>query len=97
MVILIGTWRVKKKRATLDEAEGATANVVNLRKAQSVDIAYLAVASLYGMTLFLKDTLTLIDAAILAGIYTLYLVRLSRSLKGRGALGRSQRLHRFPA
>ena len=77
MVILIGTWRVKKKRATLDQAEGATANVVNLRKAQSVDIAYLAVASLYGMTLFLKDTLTLVDAAILVGIYTLYLVRLS--------------------
>ena len=77
MVILIGTWRVKKKRATLDQAEGATANVVNLRKAQSVDIAYLAVASLYGMTFFLKDTLTLVDAAILVGIYTLYLVRLS--------------------
>ena len=77
MVILIGTWRVKKKRATLDQAEGATATLVNLSRTQSVDIAYLAIASIYGLTLFLKDTLTLVDAAILVGIYTLYLIRLA--------------------
>ena len=97
MVILIGTWRVKKKRATLDQAEGATANVVNLRKAQSVDIAYLAVASLYGMTFFpqghphpgrcrhpRRDLHPLPGPPL-------------RSLKGRAAPGRSQRLHRFLA
>ena len=77
MVILIGTWRVKKKQVTLDQAEGATATSVSLRRTQSVDIAYLAIASIYGLTLFLKDTLTLVDAAILVGIYILYLVRLA--------------------
>ena len=77
LVILLGTWRVKKKQATVVEAEGSTGREVTLARAQSVDIAYLAIASLYGLTLFLKDTLTLWDAAILVGIYVAYMVRLA--------------------
>jgi cation:H+ antiporter len=77
MVILIGTWRVKKANATLAEAEGSTPTVVYLSKSQSVDIAYLAVASVYGLTLFLKDSITLWDAAILVGIYVAYMIRLA--------------------
>ncbi|MGH3667594.1 MAG: sodium:proton exchanger, partial [Acidimicrobiia bacterium] len=77
MVILIGTWRVRKTRTTPEMAEGTTATEINLSRAQSVDIAYLTIASLYGLTLFLKDTLTLYDAVILIAIYVLYLRRLS--------------------
>ena len=77
LVILLGTWRVKKTNSTIDEAEGSTSSVVVLSRTQSVDIAYLAVASVYGLTLFLKETLTLLDAVILVGIYVLYMVRLS--------------------
>jgi cation:H+ antiporter len=79
LVILIGTWRVKKMQVTPAEAEGSTTTDVVLSKAQSVDIAYLAIASLYGMTLFLKDSLTLIDAAILVSIYVAYMIRLSKA------------------
>ena len=79
VVVLIGTWRVKKKGASPAEAEGSTATHINLAKTQSVDIAYLAIASLYGLTLFLKDTLTLFDAVILIGIYVIYMIRLSRA------------------
>jgi len=77
LVILLGTWRVKKSKKSPAEAEGATTTTVYLSRPQSVDIAYLAIASLYGLTLFLKDTLTLLDAVILVGIYVAYLIRLS--------------------
>ncbi len=77
LVILIGTWRVKKTQADIEKAEGSTTTEVRLSRAQSVDIAYLAIASAYGLTLFFKDTLTLLDAAILVTIYVVYIVRLS--------------------
>ena len=59
------------------EAEGTTATEINLSRSQSVDIAYLTIASVYGLTLFLKDELSLFDAAVLVTIYVLYLRRLS--------------------
>ena len=82
MVILLGTWRVKKMQATPLEAEGSTPTTINLARTQTVDIAYLAIASLYGLTLFLKDTLTLWDAAILITIYVVYMIRLSGASAG---------------
>jgi cation:H+ antiporter len=77
LVILLGTYRVRKTRASPEQAEGTTATTINLDRSQSVEIAYLTIASLYGLTLFLKDTLTLWDAGILVFIYVLYLRRLS--------------------
>ena len=77
LVILLGTWRVKKTQTTPEQAEGATSNTVFLTRPQSVDIAYLTLASAYGLTLFLKSTLGLLDAVILVGIYVAYLIRLS--------------------
>ena len=77
MVILLGTWRVKKNHVGSVKAGGTTPNLIHLSRAQSVDIAYLTIASLYGLTLFLKDTLSLLDAAILIAIYVIYMIRLS--------------------
>ncbi len=82
MVILIGTWRVRKTGAKPADAEGTTASEIHLSRAQSVDIAYLTIASLYGLTLFLKDTLSLFDAVVLVAIYVLYLRRLSGAPPG---------------
>ena len=97
MVILIGTWRVRKTRATPEEAEGTTPTEIHLARGQSVDIAYLTIASLYGLTLFLKDTLTLYDAVILITIYVLYLRRLVRGTYPRAPPGGTLRLHRVVA
>ena len=77
MVILIGTWRVRRTKVPPELAEGTTPTEIHLSRAQSVDIAYLTIASVYGLTLFLKDTLTLYDAVVLIAIYVLYLRRLS--------------------
>jgi len=77
MVILIGTWRVRKTRVRPEEAEGTTVSEIHLSRSQSVDIAYLTIASIYGLSLFLKTELTLFDAVVLVTIYILYLRRLS--------------------
>ena len=77
MVILLGTWRVKRSGATPAQAEGATPTTIYLVRSQSVEIAFLTIASVYGLTLWFKDTLTLFDAAILVTIYVLYMIRLS--------------------
>jgi len=77
LVILLGTYRMRKTQASPLRAEGTTPTTINLDRSQSVEIAYLAIASLYGLTLFLKETLTLWDAAILVFIYVLYLRRLT--------------------
>lgn len=82
LVIILGTWRVRRTKASPEEAEMATAHTVNLAKTQSVDIAYLALASVYGMTLFLKETLSPIDAVVLVGIYVAYMIRLSKATPG---------------
>ena len=79
LVILIGTWRVRRNNLLPHEAEGSTLTNVNLTRAQSVDIAYLTVASIYGLSLFLKPSLTLYDAAILVAIYVAYMFRLSKA------------------
>ncbi len=77
LVILLGTWRVRRMNAPPERSEMATATTVHLSRSQSVDVAYLATASLYGMTLFLKETLSLFDAVVLVAIYVAYMIRLS--------------------
>lgn len=83
LVILLGTWRVKKTKAPPELAEHATPETIYLNRSQSVDIAYLAIASIYGMTLFLKDTLSPFDAVVLVGIYVAYMIRLSGATPGQ--------------
>ncbi len=82
MVILIGTWRVRKAGVSAEVAEGTTPEEIHLSRPQSVDIAYLTIATLYGLTLFLKETLSPFDAVVLVGIYALYLRRLSGAPPG---------------
>jgi cation:H+ antiporter len=82
LVILLGTWRIKKTQALPSQAEMATPTTFQLERALSVDIAYLALASIYGMTLFLKDTLGLFDAIVLISIYVAYMIRLSGATPG---------------
>jgi cation:H+ antiporter len=82
MVILIGTWRVRRTGVSPEMAEDTTPDEIHLSRPQSVDIAYLTIASLYGLSLFLKETLTPFDAVVLVGIYVLYLRRLSGAPPG---------------
>jgi cation:H+ antiporter len=78
MVIFIAWYRV---RAT-HRREGRQAprwEGVRLNRGHSVEIAYLAVATIYSLTLPLKHSITLIDAVVLVGIFVAYTWRISRA------------------
>ena len=73
MVVFIA-WFQWRKRGEQDEAKEVT-----LERTHSVEIAYLAVATLYSLTLPLKRSITLVDAAVLVTVFVLYTVRVSRA------------------
>ncbi|MDP9387528.1 MAG: sodium:proton exchanger [Actinomycetota bacterium] len=52
---------------------------IRLERTHSVELSYLTVATLYSLTLPLKPSVTLIDAAVLVTIFVLYTVRISRA------------------
>ncbi|MDQ3979304.1 MAG: sodium:proton exchanger [Actinomycetota bacterium] len=54
-------------------------NSITLERKHSVELAFLAIASLYSLSLPLKRSITLIDAAILVGLFAAYTVRISRA------------------
>ncbi len=78
LVVLLGTWRIRRARIPR-LADGSTAGEIALERPQSIDIAFLTLASLYGITLPFKSTLWWIDAVVLVGIYVAYLTRLARA------------------
>jgi cation:H+ antiporter len=80
MVVFIAWYRVRAARRRNGELEaGARWEGVRLGREHSVEMAYLAVATLYSLTLPLKHSITLVDAAVLVGIFAAYTVRVSRA------------------
>lgn len=76
MVVFVAIWaRRRAGRTKLPWSEGA----VQLDRTQSVEISFLTVATAYSLTLPLKTTLTLFDAALLISIFIAYLVRISKA------------------
>ncbi|HEX2274233.1 MAG TPA: hypothetical protein VHG90_10215 [Acidimicrobiales bacterium] len=60
-------------------AKGMSDRRIELDRSRSVELAFLAVASLYSLSLPLKRTVTLVDAAVLVAIFMAYTVRISRA------------------
>jgi cation:H+ antiporter len=52
---------------------------VSLERSHSVEISFLVLATVYGLTLPLKSTLTLWDAAVLVTVFVVYVVRIARA------------------
>ena len=71
MVVGIGWYRARRVRRPISE--------VKLERSHSVELAFLALATLYSLTLPLKTTITLWDAVILVGIFVAYVVRLANA------------------
>ena len=71
MVVLIAWWQWRKR--------GERQREVTLDRAHAVELSYLAVATAYSLTLPLKRSITLVDAAILVAIFVAYTVRVSRA------------------
>ena len=72
LVVFIAYWRSK------DRPEGRIDDV-QLERSHSVEVSFLALATLYSLTLPLKHTITLVDSLILVSIFAAYTWRISRA------------------
>lgn len=64
--------------AVAEVARGRTWREVRLGRSHSIEIAFLALATLYGLTLPFRSTLTILDALVLVAMYGAYLARTAR-------------------
>lgn len=71
LVVFIAFYRSRRRSAGLRE--------VRLERAHAVEVSFLAIATLYSLTLPLKGSVTLVDAAVLVTIFVAYTVRVSRA------------------
>lgn len=76
MVVFIAFWQLRRKGRLPVRRPWAG---VELDRGHAIEIAFLAVATLYSLTLPLKHSITLVDAAVLVSIFVFYTVRVSRA------------------
>lgn len=73
MVVFLA-WRQWRKRGEPERGQE-----VRLEASHSVELAFLSIATAYSLTLPLKESITLVDAAVLVTIFVLYTIRISRA------------------
>jgi cation:H+ antiporter len=78
LVVLLAAWRITRV-ARAQQYEGPLDTDVTLDRPHAIEIAFLAVASIYSLTLPLKRTLSPVDTVILVGLFVWYAVRISRA------------------
>jgi cation:H+ antiporter len=71
MVVFIAAYRSRKQPPVMNE--------VVLERSHSVEVSFLALATVYSLTLPLKDHITIFDSIVLVGIFVAYTVRISRA------------------
>ena len=71
MVVFVAWWQWRRR--------GQRRTEVRLERSHSIELAFLALATIYSLTLPLRHSITLIDAAVLFGIFAAYTWRIARS------------------
>ncbi|MCA1692057.1 MAG: hypothetical protein LC733_07620 [Actinobacteria bacterium] len=71
MVVFIAWYQWRRR--------GQREDTITLERTHTVELSFLTVASLYSLTLPLKRTITLVDAALLVGLFVMYTIRVSRA------------------
>jgi cation:H+ antiporter len=86
MVVFIAWWRTRRvrparpARPTRSESAAARGSFeVRLERSHAVEVAFLALATVYCLTLPLKHSVTLVDSIVLIGIFVAYTWRISRA------------------
>jgi cation:H+ antiporter len=89
MVVFLAWYQVRRLRrreaaGVLAETDrralrGQTGTEVRLERSHAVEVTFLALATLYSLTLPLKHSITLIDAVVLVGIFVAYAIRIARA------------------
>jgi cation:H+ antiporter len=81
LVVLLAAWRITRIART-HNYEGELDTAVTLDRPHAIEITFLAIATIYSLTLPLKRTLSLFDAVVLVGLFVAYTVRISRAPAG---------------
>jgi len=76
MVVFIAWFRLRR-RGSLPRGRAWTG--VRLDREHAVEMSYLAVATIYSLTLPLKGSITLVDTAVLVSIFVLYTIRIAKA------------------
>lgn len=76
MVVLLAAKRMRRAAAARGYS-GELDTSAELGRSHSIEIGFLAVATLYSLTLPLKHTLTLFDAFVLVALFIAYMVRIT--------------------
>ncbi|MEX0989900.1 MAG: sodium:proton exchanger [Actinomycetota bacterium] len=89
LVVFLAWYQVRRFRrreteGTLDAADrralvGQSGTGIELERSHAVEVSFLALATLYSLTLPLKHSITLIDAGVLITIFVAYTIRISRA------------------
>jgi cation:H+ antiporter len=72
LVVFIAWYRTPRRT-------GSRLQEVRLERAHAVEVTFLAIATLYSLTLPLKASITPVDAAVLVAIFVAYTIRISRA------------------
>jgi len=78
LVVVLAAWRITRI-ARAQGYKGELDTDVTLDRPHAIEIAFLAVASVYSLTLPLKSTLSPVDSLLLVGLFVWYAVRISRA------------------
>jgi cation:H+ antiporter len=78
MVVLVAAWRMTRA-ARRRGYTGELDTEVHLERPHAIEIAFLALATLYSLTLPFKHTLTIVDAIVLISIFVLFVIRIGKS------------------
>jgi cation:H+ antiporter len=85
LVVLVGAYRIRQSRRGR-EIRNVVAipetTDVELDRSHNVEIAFLLIATVYGLTLPLHRTLTIFDAVVLVTLFVVYMVRVARAPAG---------------
>jgi cation:H+ antiporter len=80
LVVLVGSIAVlRARRAGGHDSPSTHPGCVELAPPMSAELVFLGIATLYSLTLPLRTTLSLLDAAVLVGIFAVYVWRLSKA------------------
>ena len=78
MVVLLAAWRITRiarRRGYTGEVDTET----RLERPHAIEISFLALATIYSLTLPLKRTLTLVDSVVLIAIFVAFVFRIAHA------------------
>ncbi len=86
LVVLLAAFRLRRGGADAGQDGGAGTShqpghstKVTLLRTDSVPLVFLLIATLYSLTLPLRESITLVDTVVLVGIFVLYSIRVSKA------------------